>query len=224
MSKVQVIKKVKKGTKAFRELFFKNRQKAKEEGRKTFSVGSFKNIPVTRNKARKKDLTGLTEAQKKERASVIEKSRKVMKIYKKGSAKEAVSGMGERGSVALSDRVQSLNPKAKGKSIKEILKAGRVTGRTYQNKYFIERANAPTPPKLSNEQKSLRKQLQLGKRPKELMKEEGVRTNKDILDYIRGDIKPKFEAGQASAKLRGKVRPTVVQKKKSMSGETLGKE
>ena len=221
MSKVQVIK---KGTKAFRELFFKNRQKAKKEGRKTFSVGSFKNIPVTRSKARKKDLTGLTEAQKKERASVIEKSRKVMKKYKRGSAEEAVSGMGERGSVALADRVQSLNPKAKGKSIKEILKAGRVTGRTYQNKYFIERANAPTPPKLSNEQKSLRKQLQLGKRPKELMKEEGVRTNKDILDYIRGDIKPKFEAGQASAKLRGKVRPTVVQKKKSMSGETLGKE
>lgn len=228
MSKVQAIKKgtqsIKKGTKAFRELFFKNRQKAKKEGRKTFSVGSFKNIPVTRSKARKKDLTGLTEAQKKERASVIEKSRKVMKKYKRGSAEEAVSGMGERGSVALSDRVQSLNPKAKGKSIKEILKAGRVTGRTYQNKYFIERANAPTPPKLSNEQKSLRKQLQLGKRPKELMKEEGVRTNKDILDYIRGDIKPKFEAGQASAKLRGKVRPTVVQKKKSMSGETLGKE
>ena len=221
MSKVQVIK---KGTKAFRELFFKNRQKAKKEGRKTFSVGSFKNIPVTRSKARKKDLTGLTEAQKKERASVIEKSRKVMKKYKRGSAEEAVSGMGERGSVALSDRVQSLNPKAKGKSVKEILKAGRVTGRTYQNKYFIERANAPKPPDLSPEQKSLRKQLQLGKRPKELMKEEGVRTNKDILDYIRGDIKPKFEAGQASAKLRGKVRPTVVQKKKSMSGETLGKE
>ena len=169
MSKVQAIKKgtqsIKKGTKAFRELFFKNRQKAKKEGRKTFSVGSFKNIPVTRSKARKKDLTGLTEAQKKERASVIEKSRKVMKKYKRGSAEEAVSGMGERGSVALSDRVQSLNPKAKGKSIKEILKAGRVTGRTYQNKYFIERANAPTPPKLSNEQKSLRKQLQLGKRP-----------------------------------------------------------
>ena len=144
MSKVQAIK---KGTKAFRELFFKNRQKAKKEGRKTFSVGPFKNIPVTRSKARKKDLTGLTEAQKKERASVIEKSRKVMKKYKRGSAEEAVSGMGERGSVALADRVQSLNPKAKGKSIKEILKAGRVTGRTYQNKYFIERANAPTPPR-----------------------------------------------------------------------------
>ena len=42
MSKVQVIKKVQKGTKAFRELFFKNRQKAKQEGRKTFSVGPFK--------------------------------------------------------------------------------------------------------------------------------------------------------------------------------------
>ncbi len=221
MSKVQAIK---KGTKAFRELFFKNRQKAKKEGRKTFSVGPFKNIPVTRSKARKKDLTGLTEAQKKERASVIEKSRKVMKKYKRGSAEEAVSGMGERGSVALSDRVQSLNPKAKGKSIKEILKAGRVTGRTYQNKYFIERANAPTPPKLSNEQKSLRKQLQLGKRPKELMKEEGVRTNKDILDYIRGDIKPKFEAGQASVKLRGKVRPTVTQKITDRTNKTIGKE
>ena len=221
MSKVQVIK---KGTKAFRDLFFKNRQKAKKEGRKTFSVGSFKNIPVTRSKARKKDLTGLTEAQKKERASVIEKSRKVMKKYKRGSAEEAVSGMGERGSVALADRVQSLNPKAKGKSIKEILKAGRVTGRTYQNKYFIERANAPTPPKLSNEQKSLRKQLQLGKRPKELMKEEGVRTNKDILDYIRGDIKPKFETSQASVKLRGKVRPTVRQKITDRTNKVIGEE
>ena len=221
MSKVQVIK---KGTKAFRELFFKNRQKAKKEGRKTFSVGSFKNIPVTRSKARKKDLTGLTEAQKKERASVIEKSRKVMKKYKRGSAEEAVSGMGERGSVALADRVQSLNPKAKGKSVKEILKAGRVTGRTYQNKYFIERANAPKPPDLSPEQKSLRKQLQLGKRPKELMKEEGVRTNKDILDYIRGDIKPKFETSQASVKLRGKVRPTVRQKITDRTNKVIGEE
>ena len=46
-----------------------------------------------------------------------------MKKYKRGSAEEAVSGMGERGSVALADRVQSLNPKAKGKSIKEILKS-----------------------------------------------------------------------------------------------------
>ena len=228
MSKVQAIKKgtqsIKKGTKAFRELFFKNRQKAKKEGRKTFSVGSFKNIPVTRSKARKKDLKGLTEAQKKERASVIEKSRKVMKKYKRGSAEEAVSGMGERGSVALADRVQSLNPKAQGKSIKEILKAGRVTGRTYQNKYFIERANAPKPPDLSPEQKSLRKQLQLGKRPKELMKEEGVRTNKDILDYIRGDIKPKFETSQASVKLRGKVRPTVTQKITDRTNKVIGKE
>jgi hypothetical protein len=205
---------IKEGSAEFKAIYSKKFKEAKDKGQKRISINNvLKRSPdgkghqdtpkkafymVTRGKAKKKDLTGLTDKQKMERKALISDASKKMKGQRKDT-----EGMGEKGAtVRLSDRVQSLSPKAKGKSPAQILKEGRVSPitRRYGNPNFIERVDAPALPKMSKEARRMRRMAQLKVLPKGFF-----RSKTEELDVVRGDIPPRLTASQIAKEFRENV-------------------
>lgn len=224
---------IRQGDADFRKIQKKKLAEARAKGKKTYSISNvlkkapsgkgYENKPkkviylveraidpkTGKKRAKKKDLTGLTEAEKKERKSLITQAERASKRGKKDY------GQGDRGSVILSSRVLSLSPKAKGKSAAQIIKEGRVSPVTnkYVNPNLITRASAPLTGDLSKEGKRLRRMTQLGKAPKGFFK-----NKTDELDVIRGDIPPSLVPSQITRNLRQDVGPAIKQKETRRGG------
>ena len=165
---------IKEGSSEFRAIYAKKFKEAKAKGQNRISINNvLKRSPdgkghqdtpkkafymVTRGKAKKKDLTGLTDKQKMERKALISDASKKLKGQRKDT-----EGMGEKGAtVRLSDRVQSISPKGKGKSPAQIIKEGRVSPvtRRYGNPNLMERTDAAALPKMSKEARRMRRMAQ----------------------------------------------------------------
>ncbi len=224
---------IRQGDADFRKIQKKKLAEARAKGKKTYSISNvlkkapsgkgYENKPkkviylveraidpkTGKKRAKKKDLTGLTEAEKKERKSLITQAERASKKGKKDY------GQGDRGSVILSSRVLSLSNKAKGKSPAQIIKEGRVSPVTnkYVNPNLITRASAPLTGDLSKEGKKLRRMAQLGKVPKGFFK-----NKTDELDVIRGDVPPSLIPSQITRNLRQDVGPTRKQKETRRGG------
>jgi len=215
-------KPLKEGTLEFRKVYRKKFDEAKAKGQKRISINNvirrspdgkgfedkakkaFYTVirdvdPKTgKKRAKKKRLEGLTAKEKMQRKALESDARKKMK----GKRKET-EGMGEKGAtVKLSDRVQSLNNKAKGKTPAQILKEGRVSPATnrYVNPNFIERTDAAALPKMSKEARKMRRMAQLKVLPKGFF-----RSKTEELDVVRGDIPPRLTAQQIMEEMRENV-------------------
>ena len=205
---------IKEGSSEFRAIYAKKFKEAKAKGQNRISINNvLKRSPdgkghqdtpkkafymVTRGKAKKKDLTGLTDKQKMERKALISDASKKLKGQRKDT-----EGMGEKGAtVRLSDRVQSISPKGKGKSPAQIIKEGRVSPvtRRYGNPNLMERTDAAPLPKMSKEARRMRRMAQLKVLPKGFFK-----NKTEELDVIRGDIPPRLTASQIAKEFRENV-------------------
>jgi len=206
---------VKEGSAEFKKIYSKKFEEAKAKGQKRISINNvLKKSPdgkghqdkpkkafymVERSgRAKKKDLTGLTAKQKMERKGLISDASKKMKGKRRDT-----EGMGEKGAtVKLADKVQSLSPKAKGKSPAQIIKEGRVSPvtRTYANPNLLERVDAASIPNLSKEARRMRRMAQLKVLPKNFF-----RTKTEELDVIRGDIPPRLTSSQIAKEFRENV-------------------
>ena len=202
---------VKEGSAEFKKIYSKKFEEAKAKGQKRISINNvlkkspdgkgFQDKPkkafymVERSgRAKKKDLTGLTAKQKMERKALVSDASKKMKGQRKDT-----EGTGEKSTVALADRVLSLNSKAKGKSAAQILKEGRVSPvtRQYVNPNFIEKFSAPLTPKMSKEARRMRRMAQLKVLPKNFF-----RNKTEELDVVRGDIPPNLTSTQIAKEFR----------------------
>ena len=215
-------KPLKEGTLEFRKVYRKKFDEAKAKGQKRISINNvirrspdgkgfedkakkaFYTVirdvdPKTgKKRAKKKRLEGLTAKEKMQRKALESDASKKIK----GKRKET-EGMGEKGAtVKLSDRVQSLNNKAKGKTPAQILKEGRVSPATnrYVNPNFIERTDAAALPKMSKEARKMRRMAQLKVLPKGFF-----RSKTEELDVVRGDIPPRLTAQQIMEEMRENV-------------------
>ena len=205
---------IKEGSAEFKAIYAKKFKEAKDKGQKRISINNIlKKSPdgkghqdtpkkafymIERSgRAKKKDLTGLTAKQKMERKALISDASKKMKGQRKDT-----EGTGEKSTVALADRVLSLNSKAKGKSPAQILKEGRVSPATrqYVNPNFIEKFSAPLTPKMSKEARRMRRMAQLKVLPKNFF-----RTKTEELDVVRGDIPPRLTSSQIAKEFRENV-------------------
>ena len=205
---------IKEGSSEFRAIYAKKFKEAKAKGQNRISINNvLKRSPdgkghqdtpkkafymVTRGKAKKKDLTGLTDKQKMERKALISDASKKLKGQRKDT-----EGMGEKGAtVRLSDRVQSISPKGKGKSPAQIIKEGRVSPvtRRYGNPNLMERTDAAALPKMSKEARRMRRMAQLKVLPKGFFK-----NKTEELDVIRGDLPPRLTASQLAKDFRENV-------------------
>jgi hypothetical protein len=213
-AKVPKPKGIKEGSAEFKAIYAKKFKEAKAKGQKRISINNIlKKSPdgkghqdtpkkafymIERSgRAKKKDLTGLTAKQKMERKALISDASKKMKGQRKDT-----EGTGEKSTVALADRVLSLNSKAKGKSPAQILKEGRVSPATrqYVNPNFIEKFSAPLTPKMSKEARRMRRMAQLKVLPKNFF-----RTKTEELDVVRGDIPPRLTSSQIAKEFRENV-------------------
>lgn len=202
---------VKEGSAEFKKMYAKKFAEAKAKGQKRISINNvLKKSPdgkghqdkpkkafymVERSgRAKKKDLTGLTDKQKMQRKALVSDASKKMKGIRKDT-----EGTGEKSTVALADRVMSLNSKAKGKSAAQILKEGRVSPATrqYVNPNFIEQFSSPLTPKMSKEARRMRRMAQLKVLPKNFF-----RNKTEELDVVRGDIPPNLTATQIAKEFR----------------------
>jgi hypothetical protein len=213
---------IKEGSLEFKAIYGRKFDEAKAKGQKRISINNvikrspdgkgFEDKPkkafytvikdvdpkTGKKRAKKKDLTGLTPKEKMQRKALVSDAQKKMK----GKRKET-EGMGEKGAtVKLSDRVQSLNNKAKGKTPAQILKEGRVSPATnrYVNPNFIERTDAAALPKMSKEARRMRRMAQLKVLPKGFFK-----NKTEELDVVRGDIPPRLTAQQIMEEMRENV-------------------
>jgi hypothetical protein len=214
-AKVPKPKGIKEGSAEFKAIYAKKFKEAKAKGQKRISINNIlKKSPdgkghqdtpkkafymIERSgRAKKKDLTGLTAKQKMERKALISDASKKMKGKRRDT-----EGTGEKGAtVLLADKVQSLSPKAKGKSPAQIIKEGRVSPvtRRYGNPNLMERMDAASLPKLTKEARRMRRMAQLKVLPKNFF-----RTKTEELDVIRGDIPPRLTSSQIAKEFRENV-------------------